>query len=295
MQDIYTRSWIIEKAQNILTEYTGGITLRQLHYRLVAIGMTNDVNHYKRVIGAMTKARWNNIVDMESFIDRERTMYGETKDKEKALYEEIENAKDQIKAWMNAYYLNRWSNQKEYIEVWIEKKALQGVFEIPCLTKGVGLAPCKGYPSITFLHDAYKRFYQAEEDGKDLIILYFGDYDPSGVNIPNSLKNNLARMGVDVEVNRIALLSDQIEEMSLPGVPAKQTDSRTRNWDGDDVVECDAVEPKILAKMCKDALAEYFDKSLYAELKDKESDERDEYQKELKEFVKDLGSEERDE
>jgi len=254
--------------------------------------MINDTNHYKRVIGAMTSARWKNIVDMESFIDRERTMYGETKDDEKDLSDEIENGKDQISAWMNAYHLNRWSNQKNYVEVWIEKKALQGVFESPCMMADVGLAPCKGYPSITFLHDAYKRFREAEYNGKNLIILYFGDFDPSGVNIPESLQKNLLRMGVEVEVKRIALNPDQIREMKLPGVPPKRTDSRTKTWTAGDVVECDAVEPRTLAKMCKDAIEEHFDRDLYEELKEKERGERDDYREALKEYVTDLGDEE---
>ena len=288
MKDEFTRQWITEKAQEILASYPSGVTIRQLHYSLVAIGMTNDTNHYKRVVTAMTKARWDNIVDMESFIDRERSMYGETKDEEKELEDEIENAKDQIKAWMRAYGLNRWSNQPIYVEVWIEKKALQGVFERPCMRNSVGLAPCKGYPSITFLHDAYNRFENAEGNGKELLILYFGDFDPSGVNIPDSLQNNLQRMGVDVTVKRIALNPDQISEMNLPGVPPKRTDTRTKTWTGGDVVECDAVEPNTLAKMCEVAISEHFDEDLYAELEEKESEERQDYQKALKEFVKDM-------
>lgn len=288
MKDEFTRQWITEKAQKILSEYPGGITIRQLHYRLVAIGMTNDTNHYKRVVTAMTKARWDNIVDMKSFIDRERGMYGETKDDDKELDAEIENAKEQIKAWMRAYGLNRWSNQNKYIEVWIEKKALQGVFEKPCLLNSVGLAPCKGYPSITFLHESVERFEDAIDNDKEAIILYFGDYDPSGADIPRSVRDNLYRMGVDVKIKRIALNSDQIKELNLPGVPPKKTDTRTINWSGGNVVECDAIEPKTLATMCENAIDEHFDDKLYDELNEKESEERKKYQKALKEFVKSI-------
>jgi len=291
-KDIYTRSWIIEKTREILQEYTEGITIRQLHYRLVAIGMTNDTNHYKRVVGAMTSARWNNTVTMESFIDRERSMYGETEDDEKYLDDEIEHAKDQVKAWMESYRLNKWSNQDNYVEVWIEKKALQGVFERPCLFADVGLAPCKGYPSITFLNEASKRFQDAIDNGKHPIILYFGDHDPSGDNIPFSLQENLRKMGVDVEVKRIALNPDQIEEMNLPGAPPKQTDTRTLQWNGKSAVECDAVEPKRLRQMCEDAIAEHFDDDLYEELKEKEKGEKKLFRKALKDFVKSLGENE---
>jgi len=291
--DKFDRSWIIEKSQTVLSEYSGGITVRQLYYRLVAdYGMTNDINHYKRVVGAMGKARWDDIVSMDAFIDRERSMYGSTKADEKDVDDEISNAKDQIKAWMRAYYLNRWSNQKNYVEVWIEKKALQGVFERPCMYKDVGLAPCKGYPSITFLYEASQRFEQAENEGKKPVILYFGDYDPSGADIPRSIEENLQRMGVDVHVDRIALNPDLIRELSLPSVPPKKTDSRTVNWDGDGAVELDAVEPKRLARMCEDAIMRYFDADLYKELKDREAGERAKYQAELKDFVNNMDTSE---
>lgn len=292
MKDEFTRQWIIEKASNIINEYLEGITVRQLHYRLVAIGMTNDMNHYKRVVNAMTQARWNGVVDMGSFIDRERSMYGETRDDEKNLDDEIEYGKSQIKAWMQSYRLNRWSNQDNYIEVGIEKKALQGVFETPCLYNDVGLAPFKGYSSITFLYEAKDRFLDAMERGKNPILLYFGDYDPSGEDIPKSIEKNLKRMGVDIVVKRIALNPEQIKEMNLPGVPPKITDSRTRNWNGGSVVELDAVEPKTLAKMGESAIKNYFDENRYNELKEKESQERREYRKALKEFVKDIKDEE---
>jgi hypothetical protein len=287
--DEFTRSWIIEKARKVLEGYYEGITVRQLHYRLVAdYGMTNDINHYKRVVGAMGKARWDDIVSMDAFIDRERSMYHETRAKEMDVDEEIERGKENIKAWMKHYRLNRWSNQSNYIEVWIEKKALQGVFERPCLMNDVGLCPCKGYPSITFLYEASKRFKQARDNGKTLIVLYFGDYDPSGADIPRNIEASLAKLGVDVTVKRIALNPDLIKELNLPGVPPKLTDSRTRNWDGGSVVELDAVEPKKLTEMCEEAIREHFNKDEHRELKEREAEERVDYQKALKDFVKNI-------
>lgn len=287
-KSVYDRKWITEKSAEILDEYSGGITIRQLHYRLVSAGMTNDNLHYKKVVSAMTTSRWSGAVSMTSFIDRERAMFGETKSEEKSLSQEIEKGKEQIQAWMNAYGLNRWANQKYYIEVWIEKKALQGVFELPCSIWGVGLAPCKGYPSLTFLNDACERFLEAESRDKELVILYFGDHDPSGEDIPRSIGENLNRLGVEVEVNPIALNASQISSMKLAGVPPKAGDSRTKNWMGGKVVECDAIEPKKLAQMCKQAISEYFDDEGFRELEERERIEKAEYRKALKTFVRNI-------
>lgn len=119
-------------------------------------------------------------------------------------------------------------------------------------------------------------------------MLYFGDYDPSGCNIPESIVENLYNMGVDVELKRIALNPEQIKKLNLPSVPPKRTDSRTKSWNGDGVVELDAIEPKLLAKMCNEAINKYFDTDLYAELKELEEEERAKYQEQLKKYVEEL-------
>ena len=287
----YNRKWIVENAEKILSNYTEGITLRQLHYRLVAIGMTNDVNHYKRVINAMTQCRWNGSIGFKEFIDRDRSVYGTTKIEETNVEDEIESAKETIKLWMEAYYKNRWENQDNFIEVWIEKKALQGVFETTCSRNRVALCPCKGYPSLTYLDNAFDRFENAIDLNKKITILYFGDYDPSGSNIPYTIKQNIERMGMNIKIERIALNPNQIKEMNLPSVPPKKTDTRTLNWDGNSCVECDAVEPSILAKMCHDQINKYFNKEKHKELLLTQEKEKKIYQEKLKEFVKELGKE----
>jgi hypothetical protein len=288
VMDEFGKKWIVDNAMRVLSEYAGQITVRQLHYRLVAAGMTNDVNHYKRVVSAMGDARWDGQVSFDAFIDRERGMYGRTSADETDLDTKTEAAQDQVKAWMEDYHLQRWSNHPKYVEVWIEKKALQGVLESPCSSNRVGLAPCKGYPSLTFLHEARQRFDEAACNGKEVVLLYFGDYDPSGEDIPRSLQENLGRMGDPVDVKRIALNTTQIRDYELPSVPAKMTDSRARTWDGDGVVELDAVEPKELERICEDAIQEEFDDGLHDELLEREEEERTEFQKRLKKYVKRL-------
>ena len=283
--DRFNRGWITEHAKAVLLQYSDSITIRQLHYRLVAAGMTNDIQHYKRVIAAMTDARWEGRVRFGAFIDRERGICGETEAKPILLQDEIERAQQQVKAWMEHYHLNRWENQNAYIEVWIEKKALQGVFEEPCERNKVALAPCKGYPSLTFLHDAKERFSDAEDRGQERTILYFGDYDPSGEDIPRSIKDNLSRMGIDVEVERIALNPEQIASMGLSSVPAKDGDSRSRTWTGEGAVELDAIEPDELKRMAEEAIENRFDSTLLDELAEREETERVKYRKALKKFV----------
>lgn len=278
----FDKKWILETGVPIVESYNGNLTLRALHYRLVAAGMTNDINHYKKVVATMTDARWSGDVQFDAFLDHERQTLGETRSKDTNVEDEVERAKKVIKNWATIYYKNRWENQPVYPEVWIEKKALQGVFDSPCQRWGVALNPCKGYPSLTFLYDAFQRFDDAIQRGKEPIILYFGDYDCSGEDIPRSIKENLERMGVEVTVKRIALMEHQVIEWGLPPAPTKPTDSRGANWDGLGQVELDAVLPEQIVELLDDAVEEIFDRGLYDQLKDIEESEQVEYKERLK-------------
>lgn len=289
-KDEFTRKWITDNAIEIVSRYEKGIlTLRGLHYQLVSIGMTNSLRHYKRVVSAMIEARWEGLVDFDAFSDHDREMLGMTQSERVNLVDAIEHGKEQVRAWMEYYNKNRWENQPVYPEVFIEKKALQGVFERPCRDYDVALGACKGYPSLTFLNDAAIRFKQAYRDGKKPVILYFGDYDPSGEDIPRAIKENIIRLGCgSIEVRRISLLHEQVVEWKLPPAPIKEGDSRSANWDGLGQVELDAVKPEKLKKMCIEAIESVFDQSKYDQLMKIEESERDIYRADLLEYVNSL-------
>lgn len=285
MGDKFTKAWIIENGCEIVRQYDGNITLRGLHYRLVALGMINDVNHYKRVISAMTVARWDGQIEFDDILDRDRETVGFTSASLTDPDTAAEGAFDQIKAWARSYKKNRWENQDVYLDVLIEKKALQGVFEAPCREHDVALSPCKGYPSLTFLYDIYKRFREYDGD-KHLVILYFGDHDPSGDDIPRSIICNLGRMGVDVALDRIALNKDQVIEWGLPPAPTKDSDTRSSSWDGLGQVELDSVEPNKIQELCNEAILKYFDNHLYDELIEREEDEAEQFRKIIRKKLK---------
>lgn len=288
-KDLFTKQWIIENSIEIVSRYEDGeLTLRGLHYQLVSIGMTNSLRHYKRVVSAMTDARWEGLIKFESFSDLDRSMIGYTEYFETDVESSIDTAKEQLKAWMSNYSKNRWENQPYYPEVFIEKKALQGVFQKACRKHDVALGACKGYPSLTFLNEAASRIKIAEWSSKIPVILYFGDYDPSGEDIPRAIKENLIKLGCEnIEVRRISLLHDQVVEWNLPPAPTKEGDSRSAKWNGLGQVELDAVKPEKLQKMCEDAISEVFDRGLYDDLLNVESEERVTYQTTLREYVND--------
>lgn len=285
MTDQFTRKWIIENGVPIVQSYNQNLTLRALHYRLVAIGMTNSLKHYKRVVSAMIQARWDGLLSFNDFVDHDRATLGYTNAESTNIKEKINEAKKQIKLWMEIYSKNRWENQPIYPEIFIEKKALIGVFEDTCEQNKIALNPCKGYPSLTFLNNAAGRFQEAIDNGKEPVILYFGDYDPSGEDIPRSIEDNLVRMGVVVDVRRIALMEQQVLDWNLPPAPVKITDTRTATWDGLGQVELDAVEPTQLMNLCQLSINDVFDEDLFETLQKTQDNEKEIYQTELKKYV----------
>lgn len=303
IKDRFNRNWIIENSLDIVPRFEPGeLTIRGLHYKLVSRGMTNTPTHYHRVISAMIKARWDGLVPFDTFSDYERGLECHTSAEWVDIDDEIERGKDQVKNWMECYYRNRWENQPYYPEVFIEKKTLLGVLRSLCERKDIALGACKGYPSLTFLNESKMRFQEAVDRGQIPVILYFGDYDPSGEDIPRSINENLLKLGVDVEVRRFALLKRQIIEWNLPPAPTKKYeigirkdgstgyigDARDKHWDGLGQVELDAVDPKKLQQLCSDAIDSVFDEDLYQDLLEEQSSEREKYKKELKEFVENI-------
>lgn len=287
MTDKFDRGWITENSIEICGQYESGVlTLRGLHYQLVSLGMTNSIQHYKRMVNAMIKARRLGLIRYSQFSDHDREKIGETEADPTDLAEQITTGEDQIRAWMTAYSKNRWGNQPKYVELWIEKKALQGTFGPVCSDHDVALCPCKGYPSLTFLHDASIRFTDAQDRGQLPTMIYFGDHDPSGEDIPRSIKDNLINdFCVDVDVQVIGLTKSQCTVLGLPAAPIKLGDSRSKNFDGLGQIELDAVRPEILKNWAIEAIAANFDVPLHDELIVQEDSERNEYQAALREYV----------
>lgn len=292
--DQFNKKWITENSVTICNQYADGVlTLRALYYQLVSeYGMTNSMRHYKRVCAAMADARRDGIISYSQFSDQDRGMSNQTSWRTTDYDSEVEGAKEAIERWMTIYGLNRWENQEYYPEVWIEKKALIGVFQPVCRRNNIALAACKGYPSLTFLNEASDRFRVAEYEGKSPIILYFGDYDPTGEDIPRSISDNMRKdFGQEVEVRRIALMHEQVIEWRLPAAPTKSTDSRSAAWDGIGQVELDAVKPAKMQGLIQDAIDEIFDEEKFEELEEREKEETKRYKSDLKEYVIGLADE----
>ena len=94
---------------------------------------------------------------------------------------------------------------------------------------------------------------------KPAFLYYFGDYDPSGVDIPRVTEARLREFAPRAEIHfeRIAVTPAQIKAMSLPTRPTKKTDSRSKTFVGESV-EVDAVSPE-LRRLVRDSIMQHID------------------------------------
>jgi hypothetical protein len=167
---------------------------------------------------------------------------------------------------LDQYYdVPLWLDQPEYVEVWVEKDALSGLFMEVCGPLKVRLFPCRGYSSITFLYEAAKVLRSVWQP---ITILYFGDRDMRGVDIERYLTERLEGFSVSALVQRIALTKEQVEAYHLPSQPAKASDTMARQWieqEGNVAWELDALDPDVLTELVRQAVLEHFDAGLYEE------------------------------
>ena len=261
---------MIENINKILNDYrTMGyrLTLRQLYYQLVSRDIIpNTDRSYKNIGSLVSNGRQAGLIDWKMIEDRNRgTVYPP----------HWENPGEIIESAANQFRIDKWENQEYHIEVMVEKDALSGILEPVCRRLDVRLTANKGYSSSSMMYEIGKRIENRNSDLKDIVILYLGDHDPSGIDMTRDIEDRLYMYSsmVYFEIKRLALNWDQIEMWNPPENPAKITDSRYKKYlseYGKSSWELDAVEPRTLAKLVEDAVMEYIDQEIWDEDIEKE-------------------------
>lgn len=261
---------MIAKITSILAEYVQAgydLSLRQLYYQLVSRNIIeNTERSYKNVGNLVSDARMTGLIDWDVIKDRGREMVSNP---------HWESPADILQTVASQYRVDRWDNQPCYVEVMVEKQALEGVLIPVCREWDVPFTANKGYSSSSAMYEASKRFLKRAEQDKTLYVLYLGDHDPSGIDMTRDvderldlfLKVSLGRNSNEdggCNVKRLALNMPQVEELQPPENPAKITDSRAASYIsrfGRSSWELDAIEPRRLAELVRGAIEPLIDKT----------------------------------
>ena len=222
---------IVEAAQPI----TGrGVGYKLFVKKLIPSMKTGDMH---RVYRLLKEAREQGIIPWDWIVDESRQL------ERTATWD---NPEQFTRTLINAYRREYWNQQPRRVEVWSEKGTVRGVLRPVLDEYGIGFRVVHGFASATIVHDVAE-----DNDGRELVVLYVGDWDPSGLcmsvqDLPDRLKRY---EGGHVTLWRVALTQDQLN--GLPSFPAsdKAKDPRyrwfTTNY-GQECWELDALDPNLL-------------------------------------------------
>ena len=224
----------------VLAEIPLKLTVRQIFYQLVSKRIIPNIlpayNRYGRILVNLRRRRPD--VDAR-IVDRTRPLF-----KGKVSF---------------------WKGQKYYVEVWLEKDALSSLVKQVTSIYGCALQVTRGYPSLSVIRDLSER---APKDCR-LVILYLGDFDPSGEDIFRHISEEVKKKFSNVILEKIALKKEDIKKYGLPPLPAKRTDPRYKKFvkkHGNRAVELDALPPQILLKKIGDAILRFTDPKAQAQV-----------------------------
>lgn len=272
--------------EEILIEYMNmGIKLtnRQLYYQLVGKAYIPNADEvYKRICSFLTNSRYAGLVDWDAIEDKDRIP---------EKHSEWNNVKSLVESAIYSYRLPRWQDQDYYVEMYCEKKAGINVLQPIAEKWHIYFGFNKGYSSASAMYDLSKRIAEQIQNGKEAIILYFGDHDPSGLDMVRDIRKRIEEfltMGEeyiepDFEVIPVALTMEQIKKYNPPPNPAKVTDPRAKKYIADFgriSWELDSLNAIELRKIAEKSVLEYLDIKKYDAWIEKE----EKHKKDLRKF-----------
>lgn len=285
---------VVRAADRICAQYANQglrLSLRQLYYRFIATdafpdtryftdgkvdpgntsgrGTKNCQQNYKWLGNLVADARVAGLIDWSHIEDRGRAASGGD--------DGYGNPERAIRIIEQAYHITHWDGQPEHVQVWVEKDALSEVIRQACDPWDVSYTACKGSPSHSLVHDAARQLINYENRGIATRILYLGDHDPTGIDIPRDIQERLRLFRSDCKVERIALTMEQVEQYDPPPNYAKESDSRFNDYVeqyGTDCWELDALEPQVLVDLVDSHIRQHVDEDLRQERLDQEDRDR---------------------
>ena len=277
---------VVEATNKVIAQYKLLLTVRQIYYRLISPPFqlfANTINNYKGFDKILTRARERDDVDWTRIEDRARSTHGG--EGERLTFDTVQQYVDWVFDTINERYYDRkyWPDQPKYVEVWVEKEALSRLFEQACEPFRVITFPSRGYSSFTKVMEAKDRFDEADnpntdEEAKDMIILHFGDHDPSGIDMTRDLERRFDQYGATVTIKRIGLNIDQVRSLNLPSNPTKSADARSPAYVaqfGNECWELDSIPPDQLQDMVREAVRAEVDQDVWDETKERIQEDRE--------------------
>jgi hypothetical protein len=240
-------------------------SLRGTYYRVVSLGAVDKTEAgYKLVGRQVLKLRRAGTLPYSWITDGTRYV------RRPSTWDDV-NQMLRVSAAM--YRRALWIDQPVEVHVFVEKDAISGVLYDVTEEFDVPLGVLRGYASETFTWEVAE---SVKWSRKPVVFYQLGDHDPSGVDAWRSFADKVAEFApnADVRFERLAVLPEQIEEMSLPTRPTKASDTRAGGFTGGSV-EVDAIPPSALRSILRSAIERHVDPHQLDVTRMVEAEERD--------------------
>lgn len=282
--------------KKIIDSYELPWTVRQIHYNLVGKEeVDNTIPQYRKISRISSDGRYTGHLPWNKIVDDTRGAY------KTQSWDSIENG---INSFLNGFRSKgRWDGSDRRIEVWVEKRSLRRL-TYPITDKyDIYLAVGGGWNSTSAIWEAVERILMYNT--KRLDILYFGDLDPSGDDMPRDVEDRLKefagatftlntgkkfRFPEIIKVHKILINDEDIEKYDLKRrfdipilkngqiVNKIEEDPRAKQFyqkHGDLFqVEMEALEPKVIAEILENTLLQYVDLEKFEHVQKQEEEER---------------------
>ncbi len=271
----------LEQVQQVLTDLSDywPLTLRQAYYQLVAaVIIENNRNQYAKLSRILTKARLDGRVGWDAIQDRSRSELpsGGWDDREHF-------ASDELAGFLTGYRRDLLQTQDVALELWVEKDALSRICHRVAQPYCVPVTVARGFSSVSYVHNCRERIERNTREGKQTVVLYFGDLDPSGWEMLPSMMTTLRDemgLGDDVVDKRCALTLEQVQKYNLPHDPTaiKATDPRFKKYVaqfGHLAVELDALPPATLESIIRVSIEAQLNMNAFKAEREQEAEERE--------------------
>lgn len=143
---------LIDRINTVIDDYESqgfSLTLRQVYYQMVARAIIpNNERSYKNLGNLISDARLAGLISWNAIEDRTRNLRGNS---------HWTNPGGVISSAAYSYKLDHWEEQKNYVEVWVEKDALIGIVGQICEELDVNYFSCRGYVSQSEMWSAAQR------------------------------------------------------------------------------------------------------------------------------------------
>lgn len=248
---------------------------RQIHYALLndpppihaskpGSTYTNTLRAYKALVELLTRARLVGAIPMHAIADETRpvTVWECWPGTQGYLRKELNE-------FLRSYARDLMQSQPVHVEIVGEKNTIAGIIKPVASDFCIPVTTGRGYCSLPPRAEMVERFRKCGRD--KLVLLMLSDLDPDGQEIarsfPRSLRDDFGIPESRMSAVKVALTQAQVRQYGLrPMMQAKKSSRQYKKFieaHGTDVYELEALEPRQLQQVLRDAILSVIDVELF--------------------------------